>query len=100
MTDAELLHGIDEMIEDAPEAGLCPLPFKIIRDAVQELVTDRDQLKAYRTPQRVKPYNDSFIDGVGRCPRCNAVFLDSSTPYCGNCGQALEWENAGEGRTD
>ena len=92
LTDEELLAGIDEMIADAPGVGLCTFGFKMIRDSVAELVTERNQLKAYRIPQPVKPYTDSFVDGVGRCPRCNAVFLDSSTPFCGNCGQALAWE--------
>lgn len=45
MTDAELLSGIDEMIKDAPSVGLCPLPFKLIRDAVAELIKERDALK-------------------------------------------------------
>lgn len=30
--------------------------------------------------------------GNGKCPRCGAVFMDKSTNYCGNCGQALNWE--------
>lgn len=92
LTDYELMAGIDEMIEDAPGVGLCKLPFKMIRDAVADVVSERNRLKAYRTPQPVKPYTDPFIDGVGRCPRCNAVFLDSSTRYCGNCGQRLAWD--------
>lgn len=29
--------------------------------------------------------------GIGKCPRCGAVFLDQTTNYCGNCGQALDW---------
>ena len=93
LTDEELLQGIDEMISDAPGVGLCAMPFKIIRDAVAELVTKCNQLESYREPQAVKPYTESLVDGVGRCPRCNAVFLDRSTPFCGNCGQALEWGN-------
>ena len=93
LTDEELMAGIDEMIEDAPGVGLCKLPFKMIRDAVADVVSERNQLKAYRTPQPVKlPYTDNIVNGVGRCPRCNAVFLDSSTPFCGNCGQHLLWE--------
>ena len=93
LTDEELMSGFDEMIKQAPEVGLCALPFKIIRDSVADVVTERNQLKAYREPQKVKlPYTDNFVNGVGRCPRCNAVFLDSSTPFCGNCGQALAWE--------
>ena len=33
--------------------------------------------------------------GVGDyvCPNCNAAFIDGMkyTPYCGNCGQRLDW---------
>lgn len=41
----------------------------------------------------VKPLPEERYYGIGRCPRCNAVFLDRSTGYCGNCGQALDWGN-------
>lgn len=31
--------------------------------------------------------------GDYRCPSCNAAFIDVAgiTPYCGNCGQRLDW---------
>lgn len=38
-----------------------------------------------------KPLPEDKWYGNGKCPRCNAVFLDKSTKYCGNCGQALDW---------
>lgn len=41
----------------------------------------------------VKPLPKERYYGIGRCPRCNAVFLDRTTGYCGNCGQALDWGN-------
>lgn len=28
----------------------------------------------------------------GKC-KCGAVFLDKSTRYCGNCGQAIDWSD-------
>ena len=34
---------------------------------------------------------DSKYYGNGICPNCNAVFVDKSTNFCGNCGQALDW---------
>ena len=39
-----------------------------------------------------KPLPDNRYFGNGKCPNCNAVFMDKSTKYCGNCGQALDWE--------
>jgi len=34
-----------------------------------------------------------FCYGIGCCPNCRAYFLDKSTNYCRNCGQALDWSN-------
>ncbi len=89
MTDDELLSGIEGMIEQAPSLGLCSMPFQIIRDHVEQLVTSRNQLLKYRKPKPVLPYHLY----AGKCPCCGVVFLDDSTAYCGNCGQALEWGN-------
>ena len=41
-----------------------------------------------------KPLPEEKIYGNGICPSCGAYFLDKSTKYCGNCGQALDWEKA------
>lgn len=48
-----------------------------------------ERLKSYRKPAKVKPYKPY----KGSCPNCGAVFLDSSTKFCGNCGQALDWSS-------
>ncbi len=42
-----------------------------------------------QTPK--KPLSEEQFYGNGKCPCCNAVFLDKLTKYCGNCGQALDW---------
>ena len=39
-----------------------------------------------------KPLEETKFYGNGKCPTCGAVFMDKSTKYCGNCGQALDWE--------
>ena len=91
MTDAEFLTGIEQMIADAGEMGLCKLPFEIIRDRVAELIKERDALKAYRESAKVIPYRLY----AGKCPRCGVVFLDDSTAYCGNCGQRIIFEQKG-----
>ena len=38
-----------------------------------------------------EPLRDDEYHGIGKCPTCNAVFLDNKTNYCGNCGQKLDW---------
>lgn len=83
MTDAEFLTGIEQMISDALDLGICPRPFEIIRERVDELI----KLREYREPMRVLPYSLY----AGKCPRCGVAFLDDSTNYCGNCGQSLKW---------
>lgn len=44
-----------------------------------------------RTPK--KPYNLNTLGDLsfGTCPSCG-VSRNSGYPYCGNCGQALDWE--------
>lgn len=42
-------------------------------------------------PYKPAPYQQY----CGKC-RCGAVFLDKHTKYCGNCGQALDWEDKNE----
>ncbi len=37
------------------------------------------------------PLPDNKYCGNGKCPRCNAVFIDRVSKHCGNCGQALDW---------
>lgn len=82
-----MLDGLKQMEDDAPSVGLCATPFRLIREEMERIIVERDGLMAYREPQRVLP--DKRYYGVGVCPRCGAVFIDSSTPYCGNCGQKL-----------
>lgn len=46
-------------------------------------------------PEKLLPEQRYY--GIGKCPRCGVVFTDDSTNYCGNCGQAIDWE---EGEAD
>lgn len=41
-----------------------------------------------------KPLPENKYYGNGRCPHCGVYFIDKSTNYCGNCGQALDWGKA------
>lgn len=42
-----------------------------------------------------KPLEDKKYFGVGKCPVCGVVFISEKmlTPFCGNCGQALDWSD-------
>lgn len=40
-----------------------------------------------------RPLEENRYYGQGKCPNCSAVFIDKSTQYCGNCGQALDWSD-------
>ncbi len=40
-----------------------------------------------------KPLPEEKFYGNGKCPNCNAVFLDRSTNFCGHCGQKLDWSD-------
>lgn len=88
--DKQLLDSVKEMEAQAPSVGLCGFAFKVLYDEIAKLITERDGAAQYRDPMRVLP--DKLYFGVGVCPRCGAVFLNS-TPFCGNCGQALDWES-------
>ena len=52
----------------------------------------RLSLEALKKQLPVKPDPENRYYGNGKCPICGVVFLDKSTNYCGNCGQALKWE--------
>lgn len=84
-----ILDSLKQMEADAPSVGLCATPFRVILEEMERIIGERDGLLAYREPKRVLP--DKRYFGVGVCPSCGAVFLDNNTPFCGRCGQALEW---------
>lgn len=46
-------------------------------------------------PKKLLPEQRYY--GIGKCSRCGVVFTDDTTKYCGNCGQAIDWE---EGESD
>lgn len=89
MTDSEkqFIEGVKQMEEQAPGVGLCSMPFRMIREELERVYKERDELVQYRTPAAVQPRKGY----AGKCPSCGVVFLDDSTGYCGNCGQALKW---------
>lgn len=88
-TEKTMLDGVAKLADEAPDSGLCPIPFRLIHAQMLELIHERDELRGYREPKKVLEY----IGYCGKCPSCGAVFLDPSTPYCGNCGQAIVFPN-------
>ena len=51
-------------------------------------------VEAARLRIKQKPVPEpEFCYGNGCCPNCRVYFIDKSTHYCGNCGQALDWSD-------
>ncbi len=57
--------------------------------AAVDVLKDAAQFRIKRKPMSEPEY----CYGNGCCPNCRAYFLDKSTNYCGNCGQALDWSS-------
>ena len=68
--------------------------YGISHDIFSEPVTSYAKLAVSALEKQVpqKPLEETKFYGNGKCPSCGAVFMDKSTNYCGNCGQALDWE--------
>lgn len=77
-TDNLIIYGIKEIAEKEGITDLYILDKQNIVAALEKQIPK-------------KPLPEDKWYGNGKCPRCNAVFLDKSTKYCGNCGQALDW---------
>lgn len=82
-----LLDSLSQMECDAPNVGLCAMPFRVIRQQVQQIITERDDLAEYRRPTRVLPYHHYY----GKCPSCGYVFerQDAIGNYCVRCGKRV-----------
>lgn len=78
MTNEEALETLKYEIEEECHCGYIEEEMKLAISALEKQI-----LK--------KPLPENKYYGNGKCPNCNAVFLDKSTKYCGNCGQALDW---------
>ena len=68
-------------IESKPLIGVDGRPINILND--------NTPTESRLIPKKPLPENKYY--GNGRCPRCGVYFIDKSTNYCGNCGQALDW---------
>lgn len=66
----------DQRAKETPMRGARAM-FEIAADALKKQI-----------PKKPFPYKG--FDG--KCV-CGVVFLDRSTNYCGNCGQALDWSD-------
>lgn len=74
-----------ELLEEAREHATYDIPRR-----TQELLLIMATALEKQIPKKVLPENKWY--GIGMCPTCGAVFLNSSTGSCGNCGQALDWK--------
>ena len=53
--DKLLLDGIREMEEQAPAVGLCSYPFRVVRERVEALIAERDELAGKMPVERKSP---------------------------------------------
>lgn len=57
----------------------------------QRIGTVEECRKAVAKQKLFTPETTKLTVGIGRC-KCGAEFLDSTTNFCGNCGQKLNWD--------
>ena len=71
----------------------CEIDYNLA-EAGAEMNYCQDALKALekQIPKKSTPYKGF----EGKCTCCGVIFLDRSTNYCGNCGQALDWSTSDE----
>lgn len=72
------------------------IEFRIIKNTKElesQVEFQNKIVKAVEKQIPKKPLPEERYYGIGKCPNCSAVFLDKSTKYCGNCGQALDWSD-------
>ena len=77
---------VQEAIDRISKCKVRPKP-----DNALDLVALLAAKKALEKQIPKKPLPEEKYYGNGKCPSCGAVFIDKSTNYCGNCGQALDW---------
>lgn len=82
MTLEETVEYFGEMVESFGAYELCPCYEDDMEMAKIALSALLKQIS--KKPLPYKGYE-------GKCPTCGVIFLDRSTNYCGNCGQALWW---------
>lgn len=76
-------------------AYLTKEPYGVIECQTKEDFEKANEAIEKQIPKKVLPEQHYY--GIGKCSRCGVVFTDDTTKYCGNCGQAIEWE---EGEKD
>ena len=62
-------------------------------DMEEALKLAKEALKK-QIPEKLLPEQHYY--GIGKCSRCGVIFTDDGAKYCGNCGQALDWEEGGD----
>lgn len=85
-----------EMTIEAAMIELNRLKSQERMDIDRERLTAAIDVVKYAAQFRIrrKPMPEpEYCYGNGCCPNCRAYFLDKSTDFCGNCGQALDWSS-------
>ena len=85
MTYKEALYWCEQFTDNVIKVNVkgekTPLALKAMRKCKEAI--------SKQIPQKPTPYKGF----EGKCTCCGVIFLDRSTNYCGNCGQALDWTN-------
>lgn len=92
MTPQEAIKNIDDIL-DSPYLFDESIDYQLTTDDIECLEMAKKALEK-QIPKKPLPYKGF----EGKCA-CGVVFLDRSTNYCGNCGQALDWGSPNERNT-
>ena len=92
-----VLSVIEQVYDGYTDIVLSEKEAKYLREGLQN-GRNKSELKFIRgalekaIPKEVLPDNE-YYEGI--CPNCGVHFLDRTTNYCGNCGQAIDWGDSG-----
>lgn len=81
--ESELLDNIKKMEDDAPNVGLCSLPFKILRAQVAQIIAEKDEL--LRTEADIKRIGSQLqVCRNELCLRCGN-YKEAHKGACDGC---------------
>lgn len=97
--DNEIRENIESIIIERAKTVDNMIAGEILKIATENgidtkiILNEKAIVEALKKQIPTEPLEENQYYGIGKCPSCGAVFLDKSTKYCGNCGQALDWSD-------